>query len=94
MENMTEAKMMYQISKLMNPMDTKLDKDWRTIIKETDSQFMNDYDFFKMKAPFAENKTVDNVLDWLYGHRMFSTNMQEQKRISKVINALERHIVI
>ena len=52
-----ESQMMYSITKIMHPMNTKLDKNWRKIIKKADSQFMNDYDFFQLDTPYVDNKT-------------------------------------
>ena len=88
-----ESQMMYSITKIMHPMNTKLDKNWRKIIKKADSQFMNDYDFFQLDTPYVDNKTVDGVLDWLYGQKILSLSDKEKKRICKIIEALEKHIV-
>ena len=84
-----ESQMMYSITKIMHPMNTKLDKNWRKIIKKADSQFMNDYDFFQLDTPYVDNKTVDGVLDWLYGQKILCLSDKEKKRICKIIDALD-----
>lgn len=80
----------YEMAKLLLPMYTVLDKDWREIIKDTDSSFMDEYAFFS--ATGIDNKTVDGVLDWLYGIRLYAGGSEKQ-RITRIIDALESHIV-
>lgn len=80
----------YDMLKALLPMYTVLDRDWREILKETDSSFMDEHPFFS--ATGIDNKTVDGVLDWLYGKRPLMGNSEKQ-RITKIIDALESHII-
>ena len=76
----------YEMIKMLLPMYTVLDKDWKKIIKDTDSSFMEEY------ATGIDNRTVDGVLDWLYGARLL-VGGSEKQRITRIIDALESHIV-
>ena len=80
----------YEMIKMLLPMYTVLDKDWKKIIKDTDSSFMEEYAFFR--ATGIDNRTVDGVLDWLYGARLL-VGGSEKQRITRIIDALESHIV-
>ena len=51
---------------------------------------MDEYAFFR--ATGIDNRTVDGVLDWLYGARLL-VGGSEKQRITRIIDALESHIV-
>lgn len=82
-----ETLKIYNELKERHPLNTKLDKDWREIVIETDPELVKE---LKLDTFLFEQENVDGVLDFLFGVQMFSPN-DKKKRVSRLIDAIEAH---
>lgn len=88
---------LYELTKILYPKHTQLDGDIFQYIDETDPTFRKKYSlFFENKDPLIDTRSIDGILDWLYGCKGNFLNCfskEEIRTFEKVIENIEKHIV-
>lgn len=87
----------YERLKKKYPRHTVLDTEIEAVIDEVDPTFRkkNSY-FFECNDPLIDTKSVDGILDWLYGcmvNPFGNLSKSEINTISKIIKNIEKHTI-
>ena len=95
--NKIEQIIVYENLKKRYPRHTVLDTEIETVIDEIDPAFRKKHsDFFECKDVLIDTKSVDGILDWLYGcmiNPFGNLSKSEINTISKIIKNIEKHTI-